>query len=752
MKKTLSLFCTCFALLIVLVLLVPLLHAQKSSTGKKADVKEPSKTTAPVTIPDDKDAVDEGLIVKGTKNKNVKDNGSNKKTGDHSGDKERDWLDYLGYLVGLIGLLAALYQRLKRSKDKIDDLHIENEVKQEIDNKEQAKKSGDEKSLYCIQLRDELNSLGLTGPQFEGKHLDLDKSFVSLRLSQTLRPEPTQKNGRKETVPQQEETVLTPGQVLEKAFPEHPLLFILGTSGSGKTTLMKHYALNLLDNNHPGLGPVLPLYIPLRELNLSKEALPTLPESLANWSALQHQPIDPGIVKGWLQDDKTLVLLDGLDEISDLDKRLKVCAWIESAVGTFEKAYFILTSRRTGFRKRDRFILKCKHLRVKILDFNTKQQELFLNKWFHAVYLDELGHGAEENQIRQKEEAQQLARSIINFLKNEKNKSVRELARVPMMLQIMAILWKERKYLPGSRSKLYDISLNYLLEYRDLERGLVPVLPSEEARMVLEPTALWLQKSLESDNAPKVDIHNVMKHYLDDMHGTTTAKDLCENLRDRAGLIADYGDGYIFRHKSFMEYLAALQMLKECRDNSESFLFLVANFNKPGWVETLKFFFCKADGIVFNRFMAAFFQSQGSKEFDVNKATLLQSLVSEAPQRKTDAMVQCLNSDESNENQKRYILNCLKIINTVESIGAVNAFCEKDREDEAAPLAREIILEMGKKHGFELERPIKAETPESAPLFFNNAQEDNFEYIKIPGGSFRFRLTGQIESVPEMYF
>jgi hypothetical protein len=39
-----------------------------------------------------------------------------------------------------------------------------------------------------------------------------------------------------------------------------------------------------------------------------------------------------------------------------------------------------------------------------------------------------------------------------------------------MLLQIMAIVWKDREYLPGSRYELYDTALDYLLDYRDRRR------------------------------------------------------------------------------------------------------------------------------------------------------------------------------------------------------------------------------------------------------------------------------------------
>ena len=80
--------------------------------------------------------------------------------------------------------------------------------------------------------------------------------------------------------------------------------------------------------------------------------------------------------------------------------------------------------------------------------------------------------------------ADQRSKTIIEFLKKEDNKALQELAAVPMLLQIMAIIWKDRKHLPKSRPALFDAALNYLLAYRDEEKEIEPLLPAEESRRV----------------------------------------------------------------------------------------------------------------------------------------------------------------------------------------------------------------------------------------------------------------------------
>ncbi|MCP5103042.1 MAG: SUMF1/EgtB/PvdO family nonheme iron enzyme [bacterium] len=265
-------------------------------------------------------------------------------------------------------------------------------------------------------------------------------------------------------------------------------------------------------------------------------------------------------------------------------------------------------------------------------------------------------------------------------------------------------------------------------------------------RRTYEPqVALWMQETLKSDNAPKRDFHNFMQPILNHMDKQPDARHLCENLRDHSGLIADYGKNYyIFRHKSFLEFLAAQQLLVECREEKERIETLVESFNDDWWEEPLRFFISRSDDRIFDRFMQCLFKAKVSRRLNANKETLLQQLVREAPERKIGGMVQCLNTEESNENQKRYILNCLKIINTPQAVQAVNAFLIKNKGDkDNLSLARDIVAQLGETHGL---------VTVTAAGSFRNSFEDNVEYIKIPGGSYKFSVSKKMETVPDSYF
>lgn len=617
------------------------------------------------------------------------------------------------------------------------------------------------KGKYCSTLKEELGHIDLLGAtDIKSKAVKLEDSFVSLCISESWRSEERYAL-QKELSERDIDRHLTPEQVMKRAFQNYRLLLVIGDPGSGKTTLLKYYAVSCLNKKYRQFGfkeNVFPIYFPLRELDFGEDNEPTLlPRNLERWSRRHLLNISAEQFHDWLQNRKTLVLLDGLDEISSKEQRRKVCRWVKEMCNGLENARFVVTSRATGYRKLDRIEIEIPHLRADIMDFSPRQQEAFLEKWFRAVLLLELPpEGMSKRVWKQQQEKRADLRStaIIAFLKKDDNKAVRELATVPMLLQIMAIIWKDREHLPKTRAALYDAALNYLLEYRDRQKDIDPLLPADEARRVLAPTALWMQEKLVKDEAPKEETHTFMQPILDTLEGQPKASVVCENLRDRAGLLADYDrNHYIFRHKSFREFLSGIQLVKDVY-LEERIETLVEHFKEDWWEESLRFFISKSDEKIFDRFMHLFFRSEVSRQLDDNQQTLLQNLVREAPQKKIDALAECLNSDKLNNNQSRYVLDCLKTIGTPDALEAIENADKSNWEKANISYGTDIFV--GAKPGEEISfADIKKEVEEEGAFLaptFRNTFEDNVEYIKIPGGTYKFSVTERMETVPDLYF
>ncbi|MBN1559878.1 SUMF1/EgtB/PvdO family nonheme iron enzyme, partial [candidate division KSB1 bacterium] len=305
-----------------------------------------------------------------------------------------------------------------------------------------------------------------------------------------------------------------------------------------------------------------------------------------------------------------------------------------------------------------------------------------------------------------------------------------------------------------SRARLYSAALSYLLDFRDRRRRLNPVLPADQALRVLTPTALWMQEEIGRDEVAKIRLHDYVQGQLDTLQEPPKADGFCANLRDRAGLIADYGTtDYIFRHKSFREYLCGVQLAKKGRE--KDFLGqVVRHFGDDWWEEPLRYFMSESDDVIFDRFMEALFHSPVSKELDQKAQNLLQQLVAEAPAKRIDALSKCLNNRRLAANKKRYILDCLKTVGTAAANEAIRAYSQKTEETEAVlEYAEEIIAQTAAPAAEAALKTRRGLTVfQELPKSFRNSFEDNAEYLLIPGGRFRYSVTKKEEAVANIYF
>lgn len=500
-------------------------------------------------------------------------------------------------------------------------------------------------------------------------------------------------------------------------------------------------------------GSVRVFFLPLRELKRDEagQFLP-LPEQLSVWSQARSNAIDANVFDGWLRNAdgaKSLVLFDGLDEISDLERRKAACSWIDRQHSGFSEAYIVVTSRMTGYRKTEGVELSADHIRTDVMDFTPEQQAEFLSKWFRAAYCREFCPSDVDLAAwreRKKKEAEERTKTIVEYLAKEENRGLRELAAIPMLLQIMAILWKEREYLPGNRTKLYRAALDYLLEFRDERRKISPLLPADQARLVLSPVALWMQQELQADEAERSAMHEEMKKVLATFDHPPSAEAFCKNLIDRAGLLVELGEErreYLFRHKTFREYLAGGQLTETIKRNSGLIAPLVEHFGEDWWSEPLTFFMAQADAGMFDKFMEALFDSGVSADFSQKQQTLLQTVIAEAPQKTTEALCKKLLMPDTTANRQRYILDCLTAIGKEAVFQDVKKFLEADLAKSEDIISR-------------AEKVLSLLSPDEIVYIMvphvYRISDDGSRYHLIPGGKYIYSLTKKEVSIPDLWF
>ncbi|AOS83445.1 hypothetical protein BIU88_04375 [Chlorobaculum limnaeum] len=610
---------------------------------------------------------------------------------------------------------------------------------------------------YKTALKNELGTIRILGlPGIERIDVNLDEqTFVPLRFSR--RHELPVSPG--DVMPKERfgEEALEPDRVMKLAFEHRRMLLVIGDAGAGKTTLLQYYALSCLDGSRfDRLGfsaSVNVFYLPLREVEQER----SLPENLALWAKRHHRTINAAAFEHWLGSGNTLVLFDGLDEIGVSEERKKMCGWIDGAWSGFEHVRFVITSRRSGYRKEDGVELQADYEQVDVLDFTAEQQERFLKNWFNAALLRDTpdeGISAEEWPKIANAKAEAKTVKIIAHLKEEKNRGLKQIAAIPMILQIMAILWKRDEYLPETREKLYSSVLDYLLELRDKHKDIKAPMSAERSRMVLEPVALWMQEELKKDEVGREQMHERMQKELDGMVGRNftppQADEFGRHLVDRAALLVELGTRsktYLFRHKTFREYLAGVDLVRKVlRDPNRLDAFL-ADFGN-GWSdEMLRTFMANADAESFDLIMDKLFDEKFNIEWNQNQRLLLFSLIDEAPLRKVDAL--CRRLLEPNTAARQFMmLDCLNETAMPEAIVALQNFLKSGltKNRKLMDKAREVYVSLNNRTGKENVSSRKTAMPvigKSVVLepFFENPFEKDARYILIPGNGTNVRDT-----------
>lgn len=585
------------------------------------------------------------------------------------------------------------------------------------------------------------------------------------------------------------EASLAPAEVLRKAFWKKRMLLVLGDPGSGKTTLLKYYLLCCLEGAHSKLGftaEPLPLYLPLRVFNQRDDFSSDFADVFSAWVKDRYQTdIASAIVQDWLDKKCVLLLLDGLDEISDSEKRGKACVWIDavlSGLGKNRGACCVVSSRNKAYQelKKAGKSFTTDPVDAGVQDFSHMQQGLFLRKWFIASSLDELSDEQKNDRVQRRlklKDACVKKNEVLAHLSKEENKGIRELAATPLILQIMAIIWKNSHFLPRTRVELFQTALTFLLEKRDRERN-IEVFPAEDAESLLVPVAYDLHLK-GKETISKEEMHQYLEPKLKEMTPTCSAEQFCLNMVERAEVIDASGNEYIFHHKLFKEFFVSKQMLRN-GFGKDYLSFIISKFpdgdasESDWWQEPIKFWVGQIDDAeVFDRFMQLFFTASVSEKLNASQLLLLQTIILEARRKKTDALTVHLLASETSSERQRSLLRCMKTFAQFDmadalqqdALAAVRHYYDNIYEldkgnnellSDAQDTINALEKALGGKGGATVFVPsvsMSIETTEKGrQRSFRNKFEYGAEYITINGGSFLYSFTRKKETIPDIMF
>jgi HEAT repeat protein len=352
---------------------------------------------------------------------------------------------------------------------------------------------------------------------------------------------------------------------------EPPALVLLGDPGSGKSTLLHRLALRALRSGPSGQ---LPLFVPLaaydEALRHTGEPLPLerfLSLYPARWRGLTG--LEP-LFQRALEEGRALVLLDGLDEVLDVETRRFVAQQVDALVRTWGARgnRFALTSRFIGYRE-VRLPGALPHFLV--LDFGPEERERFAQRWCEAYEVWAADGQRSEAVLH---EARRRAQELLADMRA--TSGVERLAANPLLLTLLALLRRRSGPLPLQRVTLYARYVHLLLEHWEHGRSegarrlAAERLAPEGIEQHLMDLALWMQRHRPSGTARHADLlqaltqRSTRRPGVEPQEAERRAARVLQEVKDIAGLLGERGqDALGFLHLTFQEYFVGRALARE---------------------------------------------------------------------------------------------------------------------------------------------------------------------------------------------
>lgn len=320
---------------------------------------------------------------------------------------------------------------------------------------------------------------------------------------------------------------------------------LLGAPGSGKTTLLSYFVVMIAQKQIEQLNikeeaDYLPIIITIRDF--ARQENTSILEYVKQFveKNLCVKTLPAGFFEYWLDDGRTFIFFDGLDEIAQENKRYDIVRKIENFLGQFPKNCAVITSRPAGY-KRDFFNTQ-EFAHYELLAFDDEKIEKFINCWY-------------DSRIQDKSEAERRKTTLREAI--NKNDRLKLLARNPLLLTIIALIHRYQAVLPKGRHKLYEKAVETLLTSwngnKDISIEQLLNLDIEDLLFLMRKLAFWIhaQGSTEDKEGgtliAREDLLDQLKREIKSLKeielykAEEKAKRFLSLIQERTGLLNEQG-------------------------------------------------------------------------------------------------------------------------------------------------------------------------------------------------------------------
>lgn len=345
-----------------------------------------------------------------------------------------------------------------------------------------------------------------------------------------------------------------PSADLAAVFEVQKQLVVLGNPGSGKTFFLRWLALNAsVADRLCGVRAPFPLIVPLSAYALQPTDV-TLLEHITTTLLEKNQPT-AHILARLIEEGRAVFLLDGLDEVGDISSRGRTAEAIRALKEAVPKCLLMVTSRIVGYVEAPTELPG-----VTIDPFTDDQISAFLVRWCE-LYRVQLQGYTDTNRKLGREEGARLAIEV------NTHTSIHPLARVPLLLTVIAIVHRAGLQLPEHRIELYEHIFRVLVERWNRVRSLsqthaTPPIGMADAQRLLGPVAL---RMMEQDGMllTRTQLERLLERVLQEkrLKSLTSVSETIELFRTNLGLLVEQGpDLFGMLHLTLVEFLAAREL------------------------------------------------------------------------------------------------------------------------------------------------------------------------------------------------
>ncbi len=338
---------------------------------------------------------------------------------------------------------------------------------------------------------------------------------------------------------------------------EKHYLMLLGGPGVGKSTFLRKVGLEALKGENGNFEHAcIPVFLELKAFTADQINIKAL---ITEEFRTCGYPDPNRMTETALKLGKLLILFDGLDEVptANVDN---VVSKIGDFVDRYSQNRFIASCRiaayKGGFRR---------FTEVEMAEFDDAQIEAYIKNWFNST---------PDSYRWQLDTEMGTAQQCWNRLSETNHEATKELARNPLLLTLLCMVYDNSQDFPRNRAALYEDALNIFLKEWMAEKRVRPKESisqyldiSDEKRMLSEIAA----KNFEENRLffSKDELIDQIQKFGDGNANTPpafNASKILETILVDQGLIVErFTDSYSFSHLTFQEYLTANYIVRDTR-------------------------------------------------------------------------------------------------------------------------------------------------------------------------------------------